>query len=91
MKDHEVKTTPAVLFAIPGDVMEEADIGDGDLVQFTATEGKIVIDRVDDVSDYDCDGDCDSCPVDQTDCDNDCDNCPCQGRCVYSDRNREVE
>ena len=91
MKDPTKNTAPAVLLAIPVEVMVKADIGEGDLIAFSATDGRIVIERVDDALEYDCDGDCESCPVDQTDCDNNCDNCPCQDRCAYSNTTREVE
>jgi hypothetical protein len=42
---------------------------------------KIVIGILKDPGDVVCDGNCDSCPIQDTDCDEDCDHCPCKDYC----------
>lgn len=82
MKEHK---TAYVLMAIPTDLLEESGIGFGGIIQFTAEEGKIVMEQVTDVSDTVCDGDCEHCPIADTDCDGDCEDCPCNENCEESE------
>lgn len=70
-----------VLLSIPADALEKAGIEAGTLLQITAEEGKIQIEKVTDFSDIVCCGDCENCPVNETDCDGDCENCPCYKNC----------
>ena len=89
MQDKELSGCGYVLFSIPIDLLEEAGISEESIVQIPAGKGQIIIDTVDDVSDFVCDGDCESCPVDQTDCDEDCSRCPCKEHCEYCEVNEE--
>lgn len=58
-------TWPFVLLTVPMDVLEDSGIDLDGVLQFTAEDGKIVIETVspEDVEDYLCDGDCESCPL----------------------------
>ncbi len=68
-----------VMVPIPLEVLEESDIDIGDLVQFAAGDGVVVMEAVTDLGDIVCNGDCKNCPVDRIDCNNDCESCPCCG------------
>lgn len=80
MQSKAIKTE-YVLLAIPVEAVEESGISEGTLLQITAEEGKIHIEKVTDTSDFVCDGDCENCPVNETECDGDCDSCPCNDNC----------
>lgn len=71
MQNQKVKPE-FVLVSIPMDIIEEADIGEGEIIQITAQRGKIIIEAVDDTDDIVCGRDCDECPVYKTEGD----NCP---------------
>lgn len=82
---NEKITTESVLFSIPRELMIAAGLKEGMLLQMTAEAGKLVIEQVEDTSDYVCDGDCDNCPINATDCDGNCENCPCKNNCEQSE------
>ncbi|MBQ3194989.1 MAG: hypothetical protein IJB65_00835 [Clostridia bacterium] len=84
MQDKEM-SMDIVMLAVPVDLLEEAGITDGCPMQMFAEKGKLVIEKVDDISDVVCNGDCECCPVSTTDCDCDCDNCPCRNKCEESE------
>lgn len=52
-----------VLLSVPVELFVEAGITDGDLVQLTAEEGRIVITAEPDTTNYVCDGICEDCPI----------------------------
>lgn len=52
--------------------------------QFTVVGKKLIIEQVTD-RDFECDGDCESCPFYDIDCDGDCENCPCSEGCDESE------
>lgn len=80
------QTPMFVLLPVPFEALEEADIGIGDLLQFTATDGKLIMERVNPQEvNFVCDGDCDNCPVSETDCNGDCADCPCNDTCDESE------
>ncbi len=56
-------TTECVLLSVPVDILEEAGICEGDLIQITAERGRIVITNNTDTDDYICDGICEDCPI----------------------------
>ncbi len=70
-----------VLLSIPAEALAQSGIEAGTLLQITAEEGKIQIEVAKDLSDFECDGDCENCPINETDCDGDCENCPCNKNC----------
>lgn len=74
-----------VMVPIPLEVMEESGIDIGDLVQFSAGDGIVVMQAVTELEGFVCDGDCESCPVDQIECNNDCEHCPCAKECDESE------
>lgn len=84
MQDKEM-SVDIVMLAVPADMMEEAGINDGSTMQMYAKDGKLIIEKADDMSDTVCNGDCESCPVSKTDCDTDCENCPCRDKCEESE------
>lgn len=85
MPNKELKNLKFALISVPIEILEEADISEGDLLQMSASNGKLIIEAVDDFVDFVCDGDCDNCPVAETDCDGDCENCPCADTCEESE------
>ena len=62
------KITTYLLLAVPTDVMDEADICEGTLLQFSASDGKIIIEPVTEITDFVCDGVCEDCPMRELDC-----------------------
>lgn len=74
-----------VMVPIPLEVLEESGINAGDLVQFTAGNGALIMESMVDFHDIVCDGNCDNCPVDQTECNNACGSCPCCDGCDESE------
>ena len=81
MQNKKVENVKAVFIAIPESAVVDSGISEGELLQITATKGKIVIEAVDDKSDIVCDGDCEHCPINEIECDGDCENCPCRSQC----------
>ncbi|MEG2080583.1 MAG: AbrB/MazE/SpoVT family DNA-binding domain-containing protein [Oscillospiraceae bacterium] len=66
--------------SVPGDVLKEANIDTGKVLQMYAENGRIIIQNAC-KSDYVCDGDCESCPFCEDECDNNCERCPCSEKC----------
>lgn len=54
-----------VLLSVPVELFIEAGITDGDLLQLTTEEGKIVITGEPDTTDFVCDGFCEDCPINE--------------------------
>ncbi len=79
------KAAAFVMVPIPLEVLEESGIDIGDLVQFAAGDGIVVMETVTDLSGFVCDGDCENCPVDQVECGGDCQHCPCSEECDESE------
>lgn len=71
-----------VLLSVPFEVLEDANIGDGSVMNITAEDGRIVIERAD-IADCGivCSGNCEDCPAFYIDCDGDCEACPCYENC----------
>ncbi len=61
-----------IMVSIPKEVIEQSGITNEQMVQITASKGKIVIEAVDDIGDVVCDNDCKDCPVYEIEGD----NCP---------------
>lgn len=85
MQNKELKNTKFALLSVPTELLEEAGICEGCLMQMSVADGMLIIEAVEDLSDFVCDGDCDSCPVAEIDCDGDCENCPCADDCEESE------
>ncbi|MDR0884524.1 MAG: hypothetical protein LBN05_07975 [Oscillospiraceae bacterium] len=62
--------------ATPDSVIQSSLNGNGDLVLHIVGD--------EDLEDFTCDGDCETCPVAGTDCDGDCFGCPCFTHCDES-------
>lgn len=71
-----------VLLSVPFEVFEDANIGDGSVMNITAEGGRIVIERAD-IADCGivCSGNYEDCPAFYIDCDGDCEACPCYENC----------
>lgn len=65
-------TINSILISIPADFLNEAGIGENDIIQITAEEGRIIITRADDTEDFVCDRNCANCPVGDLGCDECC-------------------
>ena len=63
--------------------MDNGNIGitENSVVEMYMDNGNIVIRKAEDVSQYVCDNDCQSCPVMYTECDDNCKECPCKDHC----------
>lgn len=81
MQDKGFMTSEYMLLSVPIEMLEEAGIGQESMVQISAGKGRIIIDTVQDTSDFVCGSDCESCPVNEMECDGDCENCPCFDEC----------
>ena len=71
------KVDEFVLISVPKEVLEDAGIVDGSVLQIYADGNRLVIERLTDTGEVVCDGDCDNCPVNETECDGNCEECPC--------------
>ncbi len=68
------------LIPVPLEALANADLNAGDLLQVTAEDGKVTMERIDPREvHFVCDGDCDCCPVSEMDCQ--CEDCPCYENC----------
>lgn len=85
MPNKELKTMEFALISVPTELLDEAGICEGGMLQMSAADGKLIIEAVEDLSGFVCDSDCDSCPVAEIDCDGDCENCPCADICEESE------
>ena len=66
------KVDEFVLISVPKDVLEDAGIVDGSVLQIYADGNRLVIERLTDTGEVVCDGGCDNCPVNETECDGNC-------------------
>ena len=80
------KVDEFVLISIPKEVLEDAGIVDGSVLQIYADGNKLVIEKLIDTGEIVCDGDCDNCPVNETECDGNREECPCYKNCEEEER-----
>mgnify|MGYP004515947591 CR=1 FL=1 len=80
------KVDEFVLISVPKEVLEDAGIVDGSVLQIYADENRLVIERLTDTGEIVCDGDCDNCPVNETECDGNCEECPCYKNCEEEEK-----
>ncbi len=85
MSNSELKPKEYILLSVPTELLAEAGICEGKPLQMSAADGKLIIEPVNDLSDFVCDGDCDHCPISETDCPGDCESCPCADECDGSE------
>ena len=78
MQDQKLSLTP---ISIPTELLDEAGITENSVVEMYMDNGNIVIRKAEDVSQYVCDLDCQSCPYKYTECDDNCKECPCKDHC----------
>ncbi|MCI9544091.1 MAG: hypothetical protein HFE93_07860 [Acutalibacter muris] len=76
-----MKSEPFILISVPLEMFLEAGINTENVIQMSVHDGKIIIDTPDTTSDYVCDRDCESCPLNAMPCEFDCENCPCEANC----------
>ena len=80
------KVDEFVLISVPKDVLEDAGIIDGSVLQIYVDGNRLVIERLTDTGEAVCDGDCDNCPVNETECDGNCEECPCYKNCEEEEK-----
>lgn len=80
------KVDKFVLISVPKEVLEDAGIVDGSVLQIYADGNKLVIEKLIDTGEIVCDGDCDNCPVNETECDGSCEECPCYKNCEEEEK-----
>ena len=80
------KVDEFVLISVPKEVLEDAGIVDGSVLQIYADGNRLVIERLTDTGEVVCDGDCDNCPVNETECDGNCEGCPCYKNCEEEEK-----
>lgn len=72
------------LIPIPAEDYDALGICPDTILETYITEdGALIVRRVtnDDLEEFVCDGNCDSCPIAENDCDGDCFSCPCYACC----------
>lgn len=69
MQDTKMKTD-VILLAVPVEMLSETGISADNPVQMYVDGRKLIIERLDDMGDIVCEGDCKDCP-----CKNNCDDC----------------
>lgn len=79
------KVNQYILIPVPLEDVIDAELDLSGIIQTTVADGKIIIETPDISGEYVCDGDCESCPLNETDCDGDCENCPCNESCDESE------
>jgi bifunctional DNA-binding transcriptional regulator/antitoxin component of YhaV-PrlF toxin-antitoxin module len=57
------KVEENVLLSVPLEMLEEAGIEEESIVQITAREGKVIINKVDNLDNFVCDNKCCDCPL----------------------------
>ena len=80
------KVDEFVLISVPKEVLEDAGIVDGSVLQIYADGNRLVIERLTDTGEVVCDGDCDNCPVNETECDGNCEECLCYKNCEEEEK-----
>ena len=80
------KVNEFTLISVPKEALEDAGIVDGSVLQIYADGNKLVIEKLIDTGEIVCDGDCDSCPVNETECDGNCEECPCYKSCEEEEK-----
>ncbi len=80
------KVDEFVLISVPKEVLEDAGIVDGSVLQIYADGNRLVIERLTDTGEVVCDGDCDNCPVNETECNGNCEECPCYKSCEEEEK-----
>ena len=80
------KVDEFVLISVPKEVLEDAGIVDGSVLQIYADGNRLVIERLTDTGEVVCDGDCENCPVNETECDGHCSACPCYKNCEEEEK-----
>ena len=85
------KVDEFVLISVPKEVLEDAGIVDGSVLQIYADGNRLVIERLTDTGEVVCDGDCDNCPVNETECDGNCEECPCYKNCEEEEKGKRSE
>ena len=80
------KVDEFVPISVPKEVLEDAGIVDGSVLQIYADGNRLVIERLTDTGEVVCDGDCDNCPVNETECDGNCEECPCYKNCEEEEK-----
>lgn len=80
------KVNEFTLISVPKEALEDAGIVDGSVLQIYADGNRLVIERLTDTGEIVCDGDCDSCPVNETECDGNCEECPCYKSCEEEEK-----
>lgn len=81
MQNKEIEPMQLAMLSVPINMLEEVGVCEGGVFQFYVSDGRLIIEPVDDEGDFVCDGDCEHCPISAMDCNGDCKNCPCKNYC----------
>lgn len=68
MQDKKVTATEMVMISVPLDMLMEAGIEDDSVIEIFTDEDRIIIRKAVDLSDFECDGNCADCPLDDRGC-----------------------
>ena len=79
------KMTECVWVSIPIEVLAKANLQEGGVFQIYASQGRVILENVQESEGIICDGDCNTCPMSEVDCDGMCRQCPCNGVCEESE------
>ena len=80
------KVDEFVLISVPKEVLEDAGIVDGSVLQIYADGNRLVIERLTDTGEVVCDGDCDTCPLKETECAGNSEECPGYKNCEEEEK-----
>lgn len=85
MQDKKMKQK-FVLLSVAADMLSEAGIDEGDILEIYADKGRVIIQAAD-TENFVCGGDCENCPMSEIDCDGECADCPCFEDCDEAEVN----
>lgn len=80
MQNKEMKNK-YVLISVPAELLLAAGLFDGEAIEIYTDNGKLVIQNAKLPEDFQCGGDCESCPMSVIDCTGNCGDCPCNKEC----------
>ena len=85
MQDKKMKQK-FVLLSVAADMLSEAGIDEGDILEIYADKNRVIIQAAD-TKNFVCSGNCENCPMSEIDCDGECADCPCFEDCDEAEVN----
>ena len=73
------------LLAIGAKQDKDGNVAEDTVYGIAVEDGCLMIRVLQEAEDFVCNGNCDTCPLNEVDCDGDCEDCPCCERCEESE------